>query len=277
MSDELGFPAASAAHEREHEREHGRDREMLLAALTEQQRFTEARFSSHADSHSSERELWTGAVAETNRVSALHLITHGEAHIAHAVLHEQEQEAVKIALAAEADKATIHSLAHAEQHRAHEEIHTREREARSVADAAMDKRLAGMNAVREQLRDYVPLATYQAALEASMRDRASLRDDIASMRTSGVAETSRYVSRELLDSKIEAATSVAAGERTRLEAAIKTVTEKVDALDKQLDLTAGRRSGVQAITSQTLILAGLLITLTIGIVSILANVLTGGP
>jgi ribonuclease HI len=113
-------------------------------------------------------------MVEQNRLETL-VELHSEKHAmeqtayvrgreAHSEKHTMEQKAIKTALSAAQQREAEHRTAHTDAHLAHEKIHEvagqthieqhrAEQRAVETAVAAMDKRLDGMNATREQLRD----------------------------------------------------------------------------------------------------------------------------
>jgi len=65
----------------------------------------------------------------------------------------EDRRKVEVALEAVEAAARIHATGHEQQHTAHQEIHGVEKENLTKASAALDKRLEGMNGIRDQLRD----------------------------------------------------------------------------------------------------------------------------
>ncbi len=65
----------------------------------------------------------------------------------------EDRRKVEVALEAVEAAAKIHATGHEQQHSAHQEIHTVEKENLTKASDALDKRLEGMNGIRDQLRD----------------------------------------------------------------------------------------------------------------------------
>ena len=72
---------------------------------------------------------------------------------ANALQRVEDQHQVEVALEAVAKASKIHADAHDQQHQAHKEIHDVEKENLDKASVALDRRLEGMNGIRDQLRD----------------------------------------------------------------------------------------------------------------------------
>jgi len=125
---------------------------------------------------------------------------HHDEWAAHHRIHSLEKEAISIlaamvasqrledshevetALKAVQTAAQIHAAAHEQQHQAHQSIHDVEKEAILKATQQMDKRLEGMNAFRDALRDQgvamMPRELALSQIDAVRREQAAQLEDL---------------------------------------------------------------------------------------------------
>lgn len=110
----------------------------------DEHRETHERF--HAKAHEANEKLFFQALeAIEQRITVLENVYQGN--------RTEDQHKVEVALEAVGKASQIHATAHEQQHTAHEQIHLVEKENLEKAAFAMDKRLEGLNDLRNVIRD----------------------------------------------------------------------------------------------------------------------------
>lgn len=206
------------------------------------QREVDLRWSNHETDHSSHDHLHQLEHAHEQELARHEENQLGRALTAHEHEHVANELAVKTALASVDQLARLHADAHSREHMAHEQRHTDAQEAIIKAETSIDKRLESLNEFRSQLRDE--------------------RSDLASSERVGLLEGN--IDRRFTET-IKHADEKHEDNRRRIE-----ILEKGDIKSE------GKSLGQGAVVAILVTAIGVVGTL-LGIVIVIANLVTGAP
>ncbi len=216
-----------------------REAELLIANTAATQ---DERAEAHLREHAKEAEALDKALASEASQQGQHNIAHDKAHDAHEEKHRAEANAVKLALASLDRERVIHAAAHDREHEGHQREHGLNNLAIDKAEAATDKRFISVNGTRSQMEDMLRNMTSQDAFNAHVAEFARYRED----------------SRKDLDRRLADQQTLIAGVR---EADIKAEGKGM-----------GQAGTIGAIVASVAVATGI-----IGLITVVANVVTGTP
>lgn len=151
-------------------------REEMLAAIDE-------RWAAHLREHAAHEQAHERAHDADREVARLRETSAAQAFEAHEQAHFANEEAVKTALASVDRLADTHATAHEREHTAHEQRHEDQAEAIRRGEVALDKRLAALNGVYDQMREQARsfasaevVATMQAQIDRRFEESRRERD-----------------------------------------------------------------------------------------------------
>ncbi len=200
------------------------------------------RLDNHRREHNQEGEALDRALTAEKVLRGAHDVAHAAAHESHDDKHNSEGQAVRTALAAVDRERIIHAGAHEREHTGHQREHALANLAIEKAESATDKRFASTNAYREQINDMI-------------RNLAS---------------------RELVDGLVKDVDRRFEEQRKDTERRHEELRHAIATLERTDVKAEGRGLGQGAVVAYIVTAFGL-ISVVLGIVIVLSNVLTSKP